>query len=53
MNTIIDNENIHIDTKTQDYLIKISNNSIRNIINNLEKIYLLSIKSKRSNTIHV
>jgi len=47
MNTIIDNENIHIDTKTQDYLIKISNNSIRNIINNLEKIYLLSIKSKK------
>ena len=47
MNTIIDNEKIQIDTKTQDYLIKISNNSIRNIINNLEKIYLLSINSKK------
>lgn len=46
MNTIIDNENIQIETKTQDYLIKISNNSIRNIINNLEKIYLLSKNSK-------
>lgn len=41
MNHIIKNENITMDEASKDYLISISNNSIRNIINNLEKIYIL------------
>ena len=42
INKIISSEKINICNKSQNHLIKISNNSIRNIINNLEKMYLLS-----------
>ena len=40
MNSIITNENIDITNDAKDYLIKISDNNIRNIIHNLEKIYI-------------
>lgn len=41
MDNIIHCENIIIDQESKDYLLSISNNSIRNVINNLEKIYIL------------
>ena len=41
METIIKCENIVIDEESKTYLLSISNNSIRNIINNLEKIHIL------------
>jgi DNA polymerase III delta prime subunit len=41
MNKIIKNENIKIDDTSKDYLLKITNGSIRTIINYLEKIYIL------------
>ena len=41
LNQIIMTENLQIDQPSKDYLIKISNNSIRNLINNLEKIHIL------------
>ena len=41
MENIIQCENIHIDQESKNYLLTISNSSIRNIINNLEKIYIL------------
>lgn len=46
MNNIIKNENIKINDDVKQYLIKISNNNIRNIIHNLEKIHIYSIKHK-------
>ena len=41
MNHIIKKENLVIEDSAKDYLIQVSNNSIRNIINNFEKIYIL------------
>ena len=41
MNKIIKAENITIDEESREYLIMISNNSIRNLINNLEKMFIL------------
>jgi DNA polymerase III delta prime subunit len=41
MENIIQCENIRIDEESKTYLLSISNNSIRNVINNLEKIYIL------------
>ena len=41
MNTIIKNENIEIDTESKQYLLLITNGSIRNMINYLEKMYIL------------
>lgn len=41
MGRIIAAENLTIDQESKDYLIKNSGNSIRNVINNLEKIYIL------------
>ena len=41
MDNIIEKENIKIDKDSNDYLIQTSENSIRNIINNLEKIYII------------
>lgn len=43
MNKIIITENISLDNESQEYLIKISDNSIRLLINYLEKIYILGI----------
>jgi len=40
MNKIITNENIIIDDESKEYLLHISNNSIRILINYLEKIYI-------------
>jgi DNA polymerase III delta prime subunit len=40
MNYIISQENIQIDEESKNYLLSISNNSIRILINYLEKIYL-------------
>lgn len=42
-NKIIVTENINIDDESKKYLIKISDNSIRLIINYLEKMYILGI----------
>lgn len=44
MENIIVSEKIQIDEESKKYLLTISNNSIRNIINNLEKIYILDEK---------
>jgi len=43
MENIIQCEKIIIDEEAKTYLLTISNNSIRNIINNLEKIHILSV----------
>jgi len=40
MDKIITNENISIDNESKEYLLGISENSVRVIINNLEKIYI-------------
>jgi DNA polymerase III delta prime subunit len=40
MDRILIEEKIVIDEKSKNYLLMISNNSIRNLINNLEKIYI-------------
>lgn len=42
MENIIEKENIVMDEASRDYLLKISGRSIRNVINNLEKIYIVS-----------
>lgn len=41
MNKIITNENIIIDQESKDYLLKIADNSIRVLINYLEKMYII------------
>jgi DNA polymerase III delta prime subunit len=41
MNNIIVQEKIEISSTAQEYLIYISNNSIRRVINNLEKIFII------------
>ena len=41
MNKIIVTENITIDNESKEYLVKFSNNSIRTVITNLEKIFIL------------
>lgn len=40
INKIIKNEDLKIDKKSKDYILSISNNSVRIIINHLEKIYI-------------
>ena len=42
MDKILINEKINIDEKTKKFLLFISNNSIRTLINNLEKIFIYS-----------
>lgn len=42
MNKIIDNENILLDDAAKQYLISVSDNSIRVLINHLEKIHIIS-----------
>jgi len=41
MNKIIESENISIDEPSRDYLMSVSNNSVRSLINHLEKIHIL------------
>jgi len=43
MNRIIDAEHIQIDDESKNYLLNISQNSIRNLINHLEKIHILGM----------
>ena len=38
---ILDKEKMNIDTNIKEYIIKLSNNSINNLINNIEKLILL------------
>ena len=42
INNITEKENINIDNQSKNYLLKISDNNIRTIINNLEKIHIYS-----------
>ena len=42
MNRIIEAENITIDEDAKEYILRMSGNSIRNVINNLEKIFILN-----------
>jgi DNA polymerase III delta prime subunit len=42
MNKIIQQETLHITSEAQEYLLGFSKNSIRKMINHLEKIYILS-----------
>ena len=44
MNKIIDTENIIIDQYAKDHLLLMSGNSIRTLINYLEKIYILGVR---------
>jgi DNA polymerase III delta prime subunit len=41
MDNIITNERINVDDSIKDYILHISENSIRNVINNLEKLYII------------
>ena len=41
LDKIVDNENIVIDEESKDYLLRFSNHSIRTVITNLEKIFIL------------
>jgi DNA polymerase III gamma/tau subunit len=41
MDNIIINENINVDDSIKNYILDISENSIRNVINNLEKLYII------------
>jgi len=41
MDNIIINENIKVDNSIKDYILDISENSIRNVINNIEKLYII------------
>ena len=43
MNKIIEKEQIQMDDSAKEYLLKISNYSIRCLINNIEKIYMLDM----------
>jgi DNA polymerase III delta prime subunit len=43
MSNIISNESINISDEAIEYILKISDGAIRNIINNLEKIYIYSL----------
>jgi DNA polymerase III delta prime subunit len=42
MNKIIEKESLHITSEAKEYLIGFTKNSIRKLINHLEKIYILS-----------
>jgi DNA polymerase III delta prime subunit len=44
MNTIVEKENITIDEESKEYLLKLSNHSVRHVINYLEKIMIFSDK---------
>ena len=53
MNTIIQQEGIYIDDAAKQYLLRISGNTIRNVINNLEKIYLFGSSADAPITLDV
>lgn len=43
MDRIIKNESININEDTKEYILKISDGAVRNVINNLEKIYIYNL----------
>jgi DNA polymerase III gamma/tau subunit len=43
MDRIIKNERININEDTKEYILKISDGAVRNVINNLEKIYIYNL----------
>ena len=45
LNRIIENEDIHINDDAKCFLLRISGNAIRNVINNLEKIHIYGSSS--------
>ena len=49
MENIIQKENINIDDESREYLLKISGRSIRNVINNLEKIFIITVEPGTTN----
>ena len=49
MENIIQKENINIDDESKEYLLKISGRSIRNVINNLEKIFIITVEPGTTN----
>jgi DNA polymerase III delta prime subunit len=51
MERIIEIEGIRMDTPSRDFLLKKSNRSIRNVINNLEKIYIYGLSDGLSNNV--
>lgn len=42
MDKIVDNENIQMDEESKEYILRLSNNSVRVVLNHLEKIYILN-----------
>jgi DNA polymerase III delta prime subunit len=53
MNTIIRCENIQLDENAKKHILHISENVVRNVINNLEKVYLYSMGSSEPVTAEV
>jgi DNA polymerase III delta prime subunit len=48
MDKIVLDESIHIDEDTKKYVLRISENTVRNVITNLEKIYLYGLGSSEN-----
>ncbi len=46
IDNIVKNEKLKVDKKSKDYILSISNNSVRTIINHLEKIYIFKDQVK-------
>jgi DNA polymerase III delta prime subunit len=53
MDRIIEIEGIRIDTESCEFLVKKSNRSIRNVMNNLEKIYIYGLSSPNMITLDI
>ena len=43
MDHILQNESIHLENEAKEYILKISDGVVRNVINNLEKVYIYSL----------
>ncbi len=43
MDHIIQTESIHLENEAKEYILKISDGVVRNVINNLEKVYIYSL----------
>jgi len=50
---IIENESINIDEPAKEYILRISDDVIRNVINNLEKVYIYSLGKTESVSIEI
>lgn len=53
MENIVQKEGIFIDNESKEYLLKISGRSIRSVINNLEKIFIVQSNSEHSEPINI